>query len=588
VTVDAQALFPTPPGDPDALDQAAGKLRGAVTDLFRLSAAYTAEAGAMARAWQSPQAATEAAGQVGALSGHATETGQRTGTVIDAVVGYAAALREAIATAKRAQAAATAADAEAARQLPPPGAGPADARGAREQYVTAAVRGQRQQYLDALADLDAKAHQCAQALGNSIPNVKPGMSPAAAAAAARANVAKDLPLLHLADLQAAGGEGPYGLGPPADPAKRAAWWAALTPDEKGTLVRAYPKRYGEMQGLPAEGRDMANRILLDQDIAELEEKVRLGLATDDDKRALAGAKAVKQQLARVQNTVDPVTGEPVPAQLLIYDPRAFGGQGRAAIVVGDLDTAQNVAVAVPGLTSDVPSYMDNLTGNALNLYGEARAAAPGESTAVVAWMGYDAPDFATVGSDDQAEAGAKLLAGDVRDIQTTRAGNPPHLTVVGHSYGSTTTGLAASKEGMRVDDLVLIGSPGAGHANTAGDLHMSGDHVYVGSNSSDTVTYRTRTAFGWDPLGQDPAGDEFGATRFQAEATDRNPAVPGIADHSKYYDPGSESLYNISSVVTGDYSDVTTAEQRDERGGWLNGKDPESERTPTKKEHALR
>jgi pimeloyl-ACP methyl ester carboxylesterase len=585
--VDAQALFPVPPGDPDALDQAAGKLRGAVTDLYRLADAYTAEGNAMARAWQSPQAATQATGQAGALARHATETGRRTGTVIDAVAGYAAALRAAIATARQAQAAATAADADAARQLPPPGSGPADARGAREQWVTAAVGAQKQRYDDAMADLAAKANLCAQALGSSIPNVRPGMSPSAAAAAARANIAKDMSLLHVADLLAAGGEGPYGLGPPADPARRAAWWAALTPGEKSDLVTAYPKRYGAMAGLPAQGRDMANRILLDQEITELEEKVRLGLATDDDKRALAGAKAVKAQLARVGNGVDPVTHEPLQAQLLIYDPRAFGGQGRAAIVVGDLDTAQNVAVAVPGLTSDVPSYMDNLTGNALNLYGEARAAAPGESTAVVAWMGYDAPDFATVSSDDEAEAGAKLLAGDIRDIQTTRAGNPPHLTVVGHSYGSTTTGLAASREGMRVDDLVLIGSPGAGHANSAADLHMDPDHVYVGSNSSDTVTYRTRTAFGWDPLGQDPAGDEFGATRFQAEATDRNPAVPGFADHSKYYEPGSESLYNISNVVTGDYSDVTTAEQREEGGGWLNKKDPESERIPTKKEHAL-
>jgi pimeloyl-ACP methyl ester carboxylesterase len=586
--VDAQAMFPVPAGNPDALEQAAGRLRGATTDLGKLADAYTAEARAMADAWQSPQAATEATTQIGALSRHAGETGHRTGNAVNAVLVYAAALREAIAVAKQAQAAATAADAEAARQGPPAGSGPADARGARDAYVTAAVRGQKQRYDDAMFDLDTKAHQCAQALGDNIPNVKPGMSPAAAAAAARAAVAADLPLVHQADLKAAGGEGPYGLGPPADPAKRAAWWAALTGDEKKQLVTAYPKRYGAMEGLPAEGRDMANRILLDQDIEELEKRKAAGLATEEELRALAGAKAVRQQLGRVESGIDPVTGEPLTAQLLIYDPRAFGGDGRAAIVVGDLDTAQNVAVAVPGLTSDVPDYMDNLTGNALNLYGEARRAAPGESTAVVGWMGYDAPDGITVGSDDEAEAGAKLLAGDVRDIQTGRAGNPPHLTVVGHSYGSTTTGLAASREGMRVDDLVLIGSPGAGHANTAGDLHMDPDHVYVGSNSSDTVTYRTRTTFGWDPLGQDPAGDEFGATRFQAEAPDRNPAVPGIADHSKYYDPGSESLYNISNVVTGDYSDVTTAEQRDEAGGWLNKKDPESLRTPTHREHAVR
>jgi pimeloyl-ACP methyl ester carboxylesterase len=585
--VDAEALFPTPAGNPDALDEAVARLRGVAGDLDRLAGAYTAEAGAMGHAWQSP-AAQQATGQIGALSRHATDFGSRTGGAATAVSTYAAALREAIAAAKRGQAKAAAADAEAARQYAGQhGSLPADERGVREQYVTDAVRAEQQAYQQAMSGLTAKAQACATALEDAVPGFRPGMSAATAAAAARANVAADLPLVHTADLVAAGGEGPYGLGPPTDPKKRAAWWAALTPEEKQRLVAAYPQRYGAMEGLPAEGRDMANRILLDKDIADLEERVRLGLATDEEKLALKGAKKVREQLGAVEKGVDPVTGQPLQAQLLIYDPRAFGGQGRAAIVVGNLDTAQNVAVCVPGLTSDVPGYMDNLTGNALNLYGEARRAAPGESTAVVAWMGYDAPDFSNVATDDAAVAGATLLAGDVKDIQTSRSGNPPHLTVVGHSYGSTTAGLAASRDGMRVDDLVLIGSPGVGHANTAADLHMDPHHVYVGSNSSDTVTYRTRTAAGWDPLGQDPAGDEFGATRFQAEAPDRNPAVPGFADHSKYYRTGSESLYNISSVVTGDYSDVTTAPQRNEWGGWLNGEDPEHSRTPTRKEHAL-
>src|SRR3954468_21252888 len=135
-------------------------------------------------------------------------------------------------------------------------------------------------------------------------------------------------------------------------------------------------------------------------------------------------------------------------------------------------------------------------------------------------MGYDAPGFDNVASDNAAENGARLLAADVRGIQDSRTGNPAHMTIVGHSYGSTTTAIAASDEGMRADDIVLIGSPGAGHHNNIAGMHWRGSHVFVGANSSDTVTYRTRTTFGWDPLGTDPAGDDFGGTRFQAEATD--------------------------------------------------------------------
>jgi hypothetical protein len=49
-------------------------------------------------------------------------------------------------------------------------------------------------------------------------------------------------------------------------------------------------------------------------------------------------------------------------------------------------------------------------------------------------------------------------------------------------------------------------------------------------------------------LGDDPAMDGFGSTRFKAE-------VPGItdplSDHSYYYHRGSESLFSMSDIVSG-------------------------------------
>jgi pimeloyl-ACP methyl ester carboxylesterase len=588
MTIDAQALFPLPPGDPDALDSAVTTLRSSAGDLDRLGGAYTSEAAGMTSAWKSPQAAGEASGQVGKLAGHAKDYGRKTGAAATAVSTYAAALRQAIQTVKGYQAKAVTADSEAGRQVAQQhqSLSAEDQRDLRTSLIDTALANEKRAYPGIISDLRTKAQTCATALEGATPGFKPGMNPATAAAAARAAMAGDLPLVHTADLVAAGGTGPDGLGPPSDPAKRAAWWAAMTGAEQTKVVTADPKTYGAMDGLPAAGRDKANRILLDNDIRDLEAKEKAGTLTDEEKKALAGARAVRAQLDRVGKGVDPVTKQPLTGQLLIYDARAFGGQGRAAIVVGDLDTAQNVSVSVPGLSSDVPSYMDNITGNALNLYDEARRAAPGESTAAVAWMGYDAPGFSNVGSDNAAENGAKLLAADVTGIQASRSGNPPHLTVVGHSYGSTTTAIAASDEGMRVDDIVLIGSPGAGHANTAADLHAG--HVYVGANSSDLVTHFTRseeTAFAWNPLGTDPAGDDFGGTRFQAEAVDRNEHATGIADHSKYYQSGSESLYNIANVVTGNYGDVTTAEARPEWKGIMQDTDPEHDRKPTTKTH---
>ena len=53
-------------------------------------------------------------------------------------------------------------------------------------------------------------------------------------------------------------------------------------------------------------------------------------------------------------------------------------------------------------------------------------------------------------------------------------------------------------------------------------------------------------------LGRDPAEDDFGAIRFQADSG----GGPDAA-HTAYFDPGSPSLTNIGHVVTGAYGEIT-------------------------------
>jgi pimeloyl-ACP methyl ester carboxylesterase len=159
------------------------------------------------------------------------------------------------------------------------------------------------------------------------------------------------------------------------------------------------------------------------------------------------------------------------------------------------------------------------------------------------------------------------------------------MTVIGHSYGSTTTGHAATDHGLDVDDIVLVGSPGPGDdAKNAGDLGVGEDHVWVGTNSSDPVAMLGD--MGWVNggnvdlgLGNDPAEDSFGANRFQAEATDRSGWV-SMGDHSKYWDHNSESLSNISHIVTGDYDQVQEAEHKYDPW-YAEPQDPEADRDPT-------
>jgi hypothetical protein len=157
------------------------------------------------------------------------------------------------------------------------------------------------------------------------------------------------------------------------------------------------------------------------------------------------------------------------------------------------------------------------------------------------------------------------LAADVNGLAAThRAEVGSHVTVIGHSYGSTTVADAFAASGMRANDAVLIGSPGTDLANHAADFHLpAGGQVYVGAASSDPVSWfgqagpipdlvngRLHFPLGLEAgLGRDPAGDGFGSLRFDAEAVGRD--GPSFDDHSKYYALGSESLRSITDIASG-------------------------------------
>lgn len=397
------------------------------------------------------------------------------------------------------------------------------------------------------------------------------------------------------------------------------WWARLSAGERRAVIAAYPEVIGSGNGLPAEARDEANRILLERDKSDLTAKQLAGTLTEAEKRQLASVEAICRELETIERRTDPITHEPLHAQLYIYDPLAFGGDGRAAIATGNLDDADHVAFMVPGLGTTAAG----MTGSrALNVYNESRWAAPGAEVAIVDWVGYDAPsgglgdDVIGVLNQDMARQGAVLLASDIEGYRVSRGDASPHLTVAGNSYGSTTTAIAADEFGLRADDVILTGSPGAGRADDANDLTTGRDHTWVGAASHDFVTSLGVT--GWaDPsqvgadvlgrfgvptnaelMGNDPSEDDFGAHRFQAENVNRltgthidthNPANStindwNVVDHSRYYDPNTESLYNVSAIVTGNYQWVTQAEHRFDP--WYEGmQDPERHRTPHEMAH---
>ena len=313
---------------------------------------------------------------------------------------------------------------------------------------------------------------------------------------------------------------------------------------------------------------------------------RLLLHVEQDLAAPAGsgearaAGAARDALALVGAAADPVTGRPVEAHLLAYDPDAFGGDGRVVVAAGDPATADDVALLVPGLGSDADSAAVH-TRRALDLHLAARREDPGDGNAVVAWIGYDAPDGIGVLSERMARAGGALLADAVGDLRDGRAHDPAHLTVVGHSYGATTASLAATgPRGLDADDVVLAGSPGAADADSAADLRIRPGHVWVLRNSHDPVA--ALGSAGPLGLGEDPALDSLG--RHPASSGVRRPRRAGAAGRRpttrRTSLPGGEGLTNLArrrlrAPPTGP---GTTAAGHDP--WWAPPLDPELGRTP--------
>jgi uncharacterized protein YoxC len=378
------------------------------------------------------------------------------------------------------------------------------------------------------------------------------------------------------------------LGGDSTPEQVNSWWESLSDDEKAAVTAAYPDVVGNADGIPVSARDDANRIVMGTDLAALALLEERGELSYEQRIALENARSAEDALANGAGRTDPITDEPLDPSLVIYDPYAFDGDGRMAISLGDPDTADNVSVLVPGLTTN-SSSASSLTTDAYNIYEASRFADPSASTASMMWIGYDAPsdwDSLTVGGEGRATEGGALLADTVDGLRASRDGDPAHLTVVGHSYGSTTVGHAAYDEGLAADDIVVVGSPGlGGDVDHASDLGIGADHVWAGNNSRDPVAALADDGWfgshtlGGAGMGNDTVEDDMGANRFQAESTTRGD-VRWFGDHSKYFEPNSESLYNISQVVAGDYDEVIGADHTHDP--WYDApQDPEWDREPT-------
>lgn len=334
------------------------------------------------------------------------------------------------------------------------------------------------------------------------------------------------------------------------PARVRDWWRRLGRDEQEMIIADAPQLIGGLDGIPCADRDRANRVLLDRLID-----------TDGDVSRRGALAAVRDRLRRQEGVVP-------PALLLAIGTE---GQGRAVLSFGDPDRAADVAVYVPGMGTTLADVAGKDGARALAVHEAASALAPrSRPTASVVWLGYDPPSgFPDGASTARAVAGAARYGRFLTGVRATARGAPPHVTAIGHSYGSLLVGKAAQRPGgIAADEIVLLGSPGTG-AVRAEQLGVPPGHVWAAAAPGDPVTGRlpgrpqllasllaghmpgallpaqlraAGQAQGW--FGTRPAAPAFGARLLPAE--DGSDGAP----HSHYLDPGSPTLAALAAVVT--------------------------------------
>jgi len=352
--------------------------------------------------------------------------------------------------------------------------------------------------------------------------------------------AADLPQVSAAEIP----ELPHG------PAAVADWWRTLTPEQREHLLRTKPWMVGNADGIPLLVRDEANRRVLDA--------------------WLAGNESMR---ARFEAVMAP------GVLLLAFDPR---GDGRAAVSFGNPQTSRSVVAFVPGVGNDLTTLP--------SVISDARALRPDDRTAAIAWLGYDTPpsptdlwrwhDVLSGAGETRAREGAdefrRFSAG--LDIESWQ-----RYSVVGHSYGSVVAMYAAQGGQLpQVDNLVLVGSPGARPFNSQESLDLA-DHQklytmaargdFVAGYYGDWIPGHARGNDAVAPLGvaqalitttRYPTDAGFGGERMSTEPWGE--ALLRAEGHSEYFNPGTGSLANLHRVVKGLAPGLRVGDGEDLRG----------------------
>ncbi len=321
------------------------------------------------------------------------------------------------------------------------------------------------------------------------------------------------------------------------------WWTSLSPGAQSAMMAASPSLVGNLDGVPFTARDQANRQLLRTTIAELNREV----SSVSGRTVVESARQQLRMLQSIDAALD--TGGAGPSRTLMT--LDVTGQGRAAIIVGDLNTADYVSYLVPGMFFTIENQMSDWVDAATRLYDQEREWLDhfGDTTstvATVAWIGYHTPNLTNVAGIDNALEGRDSLAHAIEGLQAIRTGNEPYLSVIAHSYGSTAALMALTEYNFQVDALAVVGSPGS-PAKSVAQLHVKDGNVWVGEAPWDPVP--NSACFGSDPGAKSYGAKKLGVNGGLDSLTDVS--LQSSTGHNEYFSPGTESMRNFALLAIG-------------------------------------
>jgi hypothetical protein len=359
-------------------------------------------------------------------------------------------------------------------------------------------------------------------------------------------------------------------------------WNGLTPEQRAALIAAAPLVIGNLNGIPLRDRVAANRINIRDEIAARETKIekieqqkaealRNAYYGDDDVAAVYDQQIDEQQavidyyqsLLDQQVTWRDESGVPHTddgARVVVFDPRNQAiatYQGPLDPATGDIpEWVRNVAVSVPGTGASMTDFNDEL--------GSHLYTAAGKESAVFQWAGGEFPQNLW---EATSSSYADKLAPELRDFTNAIAvPEGADLTVLGHSYGGATVGLA-EQAGLSADRILYVAAAGMGHGvDGLLDFPLTKDVPHYSMMArNDLVVGLIQGADGGGLHGQS-ALDADGVIRLETGfVQDGDPGsgtieghnipgngtIPAIDAHSTILQRGTGAFENIVAVITG-------------------------------------